>query len=249
MNNTIWTRTKNDAAKETGDEEAIKVESDEMNDFYGRRLQSSGPLASLNKPKVDFTLTLPEYPYNVRLASKSRTERHGDFPDLPFLQFFTWKASFHIVPVSEGGPGSGDGDAQVADGLRRCHITDQRGDKCGSIVIDAEWLQGQQPTVHATENGATTIDGATNGVKETAADTTEFEFIAISEAMAFTKDEFPDWTYYIPKERAESEWDLFFVLLVEYYPVEGFYRRVALGKVFKAAFELSNDEWSEIILG
>jgi len=43
--------------------------------------------------------------------------------------------------------------------------------------------------------------------------------------------------------------DLFFVLLVEYDAVGDFYRRVVLGKVFKAAFALSKDEWSEVILG
>ena len=36
------------------------------------------------------------------------------------------------------------------------------------------------------------------------------------------------------KERTESEWDPLFVPLVEYFPIEGFYRRVALGKVFKS---------------
>jgi hypothetical protein len=126
-------------------------------------------------------------------------------------------------------------------GLRRCHIMDQRGDKCGSIVVDAAWLQRQQ-------RGDVIEQGATNG-PEDKTEKTEFEFIAISEAKAFMKEEFPDWTYYIPKERVESEWDLFFVLLMEHFPIEGFYRRVAIGKVFKAAFALSNDKWKEVILG
>jgi hypothetical protein len=75
------------------------------------------------------------------------------------------------------------------------------------------------------------------------------EFIALSEAEAFTEDECPVWTYYIPKERHESTWDLFFVLLVRYYPEKGLYQRVGLGKVFRAAFSLDAEEWREMILG
>ncbi|KAK9415054.1 putative Heterokaryon incompatibility protein [Seiridium unicorne] len=41
------------------------------------------------------------------------------------------------------------------------------------------------------------------------------EFIAIPEAKKFAEAECSEWTYYIPKEREQSEWDLFYVLLVE----------------------------------
>ncbi|KAF2466592.1 uncharacterized protein BDR25DRAFT_293523 [Lindgomyces ingoldianus] len=197
-------------------------------DNYGRLRQVGGMSASLDKPREDFTLTLPEDPYHVRKTSVShRTGSYHEFPDQIFLQFFTWQASFHVVPITtETMDSAGHVGGCLGPGLRRCHIMDRRGDKCGSIVVNAEWLLRQQ-----------------RGGK------TEFEFIAISEAKAFTKEEFPDWTHYIPKERVESEWDLFFVLLVEHFPIEGFYRRVALGKVFKAAFALSDDEWKEVILG
>ena len=76
-----------------------------------------------------------------------------------------------------------------------------------------------------------------------------FDFIAISEAKSFTHDECPMWTYYIPKERHESQWDLFFVLLVEYDPTTGSWHRIGLGKVFQAAFTFATEEWQEIILG
>ena len=114
----------------------------------------------------------------------------------------------------------------VGKARARCHITDGRGDKCGSVVVNKEWLQKYEAT------GQTT-----------------FEFIAISDAKSFSQQEFPLWTYYLPKERVDSEWDLYFVLLVEPFPEEGIYRRVALSKVFKAAFTLSDHEWKEIILG
>lgn len=69
------------------------------------------------------------------------------------------------------------------------------------------------------------------------------DFIAISEAKAFTTDECDAWTYYIPKEREQSQWDLYYVLLVEQKETVR-WERVALGKVFKAAF--SHAEWKEI---
>jgi hypothetical protein len=41
------------------------------------------------------------------------------------------------------------------------------------------------------------------------------DFLAISDAKAFTKEECDVWTYYVLKERENSEWDLYYVLLVE----------------------------------
>jgi len=63
----------------------------------------------------------------------------------------------------------------------------------------------------------------------------------------FTPEECSVWTYYIPKEREESEWDLYFVLLVVFLEAKGIRGRVALGKVFRATF--SHSRWSEIIFG
>ena len=99
-------------------------------------------------------------------------------------------------------------------------MADEIGDWCGSLVADEEWMTKSQRSKH--------------------------EFIAISEAKAFTKDECDVWTYYIPKEREQSEWDLYYVLLVERKDNMR-WERVALGKVFRAAF--ANAEWKEIILG
>ncbi|KAI4619107.1 uncharacterized protein J4E87_007694 [Alternaria ethzedia] len=195
----------------------------EAHDSYGRRL-TGGPLDEIQfKRRLDFALTLPEDPYHVRITASSQSA--GDlkeFPDQSFLQFFTWRASFHIVRSSESNV---EGD-NVGAARARCHITDRRGDKCGSVVVNKTWLEKYEAT------GQTT-----------------FEFIAISDAKSFSQQEFPVWTYYLPKERVDSEWDLYFVLLVEPFPEEGIHRRVALGKVFKAAFTLSDDEWKEIILG
>ena len=74
-------------------------------------------------------------------------------------------------------------------GLCRYDIADEIGDWCGSLVLDEKWITKSRRSKH--------------------------DFIAISEANAFTKDECDVWTYYIPKEREQSEWDLYYVLLVE----------------------------------
>jgi Heterokaryon incompatibility protein (HET) len=106
-------------------------------------------------------------------------------------------------------------------GLIRCHIGDPIGDWCGSIILDSTWLRSKT--------------------------TAKQEFIALSEAKKFTQDECETWTYYIPKEReqSESEWDLYYVLLVE--RKDEMWERVGVGKVFKEAFRGS--VWKEIMLG
>ena len=104
-------------------------------------------------------------------------------------------------------------------GLCRYDIADQIGDWCGSLMFDDKWIKDSNVSQH--------------------------EFIAISDAKAFTKEECGVWTYYIPEERDQSEWGLYYVLLVKRHHVK--WERVALGKVFKTAF--ANSEWKEIILG
>lgn len=105
-------------------------------------------------------------------------------------------------------------------GLSRYDIADETGDWCGSLVLDEQWITKSRRSKH--------------------------EFIALSDAKTFTKDECDVWTYYIPKEREQSEWDLYYVLLIE-RKENTRWERVALGKVFKAAF--ADAEWKEIILG
>ncbi|RSM19917.1 hypothetical protein CDV31_001277 [Fusarium ambrosium] len=208
-------------------------------DRFGRSYIGESTLRRASpKASPEFRLTLPEDPFNVLTTETSRASLPPrsveEFPDQPFLQFFTWRGDFHLArhdAKNQSAPnqlpnGTAKTETDPSVALSSCDICDRRGDKCGSIVVDAEWLDRK-------ERDKKTL----------------FEFIAISDAKQSTEEEFPDWTYYIPKERIESEWDLYFVLLVESFPEEGIYRRVALGKVFKAAFTHSEDEWKEIILG
>ncbi|KAG8167099.1 hypothetical protein KVR01_002788 [Diaporthe batatas] len=113
------------------------------------------------------------------------------------------------------------GSAPEAGDLCQCDIRDRSGDWCGVIKLPRSYA-------------------------ETCLDRSLF-FVALSEAKSFTMGECPVWNYYIPKEREDSEWDLYFVLLLERNKERALWERVALGKVFKAAF--SGSVWDEIKLG
>ncbi|KAJ3575177.1 hypothetical protein NPX13_g4123 [Xylaria arbuscula] len=195
-------------------------------DYFGRSHKTRERMVSFDSW---FSLTLPEDPYHVCTTEENETP---GLPDQPLLQFFTWRRRFRLVPT-EPLPSPTDsfkarngrnGGPRAPEPLVRCHIHHSSGDKCGSILVDREWLNKMR--------GRYT-----------------FEFIGISDAKSFTQEEFPDWTFYVPLERDECDWKLYFVLLVEYYEEEGIYRRVALGKVFQDAFLHQKDEWKEIILG
>jgi len=108
---------------------------------------------------------------------------------------------------------------------------DDLGDWCGSIVVNESWIE-EECAGQEDHTGVAACD-----------------FIALAEAKTFSEEECPVWTYYIPKERHESEWDVFYVLLVKYHPKSAVWQRVALGKVFRAAFSFGEDGWQEIILG
>ena len=118
-------------------------------------------------------------------------------------------------------------------GLERHDIADEAGDWCGTIVLDSEWVSEWE------ERKGTSIEEA------------KFEFLAISDAKRFTTEECETWTYYIPKEREESEWDVYYVLLTDRPSESSNWKRIALGKVFKTGFDnaVPGRTWKEIVLG
>jgi len=136
----------------------------------------------------------------------------------PILQFFTWRTELVVTTRKTT---SQESTLKPSSRLSYFDIVDHNGDWCGSINLPKDWMGEQQGGV--------------------------FPFIAISDAKAFTDDECPIWTYYIPKERDESEWDLYFVLLLERNKERGVWERVGLGKVFQPAFRKGT--WDEIKLG
>jgi hypothetical protein len=110
--------------------------------------------------------------------------------------------------------------------FQRYSILDYKDDWCGTIVLERLWAKVLEPE-------------------------RPLEFIAISDAKHFDKSEYDGWAYYIPKERIQSAWDLYYVLLIEYR--NDIAHRVGLGKMFKDAFnnscKLEGKQWKEFILG
>ncbi|KAK2039714.1 HET-domain-containing protein [Colletotrichum somersetense] len=176
----------------------------------------------------EFSITLRDYPYRVVKAPFDARPETAEHPLLPILQFRTWHAWLYIHEARDGGGEDNNNNhlhhrQRAANtggggGLVRHHIADEGGDWCGSIALDAAWAAGKPARQ---------------------------EFVAVSEAKSFSAAECREWTYYVPKERDQSEWDLFYVLLVERRDER--WERVGVGKVFKEAFR--GREQKEIMLG
>lgn len=140
-----------------------------------------------------FSITLRDYPYRVVTAPFTSKLESFEFPLLPILQFRTWHTTLYVKAAtaftSEKNESVGkDQREDIDQGQIRCHVADEAGNWVGSIVLDVRWMARQ--TSHH-----------------------RYEFIAISDVKDFTQAECETWTYYIPKERKSSEWDLFCVLL------------------------------------
>ncbi len=189
-------------------------------DIFGRAFWDEIRMRSQN----EFFRTIPENPFRVLKASGGYNW-NGD-KDQSYqnkLQFWTWQETLQVCRAETRPRLKGTG-------LCRCDIMDDLGDWCGSIVVNEGWIE-EECAGQGIHTGVVACD-----------------FIALSEAKSFSEEESPVWTYYIPKERHESEWDVFYVLLVKYHPKSAVWQRVALGKVFRAAFSFDDDGWQEIIL-
>ncbi|KAH7399198.1 heterokaryon incompatibility protein-domain-containing protein [Phaeosphaeria sp. MPI-PUGE-AT-0046c] len=182
----------------------------------GDYLDSPSSLLVRNARGRPFKGSLPEFPYRVVQKPYQSVMESIEHPLKPILQFHTLYKRLNLVPDTK--EISNKSQAQ----LKRYRIADDTGDWCGSIVLDSSWVGRQQDHSQLRH-----------------------EFIAISEAMRFSEEECATWTYYIPKEQEESEWDLYYVLLIRFKG--DVWERIGVGKVFKEAFE--GAEWDEIVLG
>ncbi|KAF4552364.1 Hypothetical protein D9617_10g073450 [Elsinoe fawcettii] len=171
-----------------------------------------------------FWITTPESPYTVK-TTEYQAQPDKEFPDYPILQFWTWSAHLRIARAASETSVQHDKPA-----LHQYDIHDEAGDWCGSILLQSDWVAEWE------KDNEESIEGS------------KHEFLALSDAKRFTSKECETWTYYIPKEREQSEWDLYYVLLVSRNRL--FWHRVALGKVFKAAFDngAPSKNWKEIVL-
>jgi len=121
------------------------------------------------------------------------------------------------------------------------------GDWCGTVLLDKFWI----------ENGDLALDARMyyNEVPQdcSAPDfkSTVHEFMAISEARDFSAEEHDSWTYYVPMDRVDSQWDLYYVLLIV-TDKHGISKRREIGKIFKDAFKKSHKpgySWKEFMMG
>jgi len=166
-----------------------------------------------------FQSILPDNPFGVICEAPKAPITEPNKPRyMPILQFWTWRTELH---VALRGTTTSKLFESGGTGLAMCDVLDRDGDWCGCVVLNREWIS--ERLGHA------------------------FSFIAISDAREFTPDECPVWTYYIPKAREESQWDVYFVLLLERNVEMGVWERAGLGKVFQAAFR--EKSWAEIKLG
>ncbi|KAF8856288.1 HET-domain-containing protein [Acephala macrosclerotiorum] len=208
------------ADRQEGDDEKVS----RLRDEYGRKVSTD----VARKIRGGFQQCLPDNPFRVYIEDYTSTP-DKDFPDQPLLQFWTWWASLRLVKSDPTIYINLDG-SRVLSKLQKYDIADGVGDWCGSIMLDPTWVIEQEARGHR-------VDGSRR------------DFLAISDAKAFTKEECDVWTYYVPKERVNSEWDLYYVLLVEQR--DRIWYRIGLGKVFKTSFDnaVMRKRWREIILG
>jgi hypothetical protein len=169
-----------------------------------------------------FFKSIPNIEFDSMDVDREEPE-NVELRDTKYLQFWTWSGFFrlHHTPLPTS--------SNLGPGLSRFGILDDMNDFCGTIVLPDQWA-GRIPQEPTTD--------------------TVYEFVAISEAKNFSTEEFDGWTYYIPKEKEESEWDLWYVLLVEKID-DVVVKRMGLGKVFQDAFENScspGKEWREFIM-
>jgi Heterokaryon incompatibility protein (HET) len=134
---------------------------------------------------------------------------------------YFWSQSAHLL-LTKKNLGAAWPSKQPRGPLR-FGLTDVKGDWCGTVVLD-------DPRDHDV------------GLV--------YECIAISEAKDFSLEEYDSWTYYIPKGREESDWDLYYVLIVE--TRDDICYRIGIGKVFKSGFDNTfppGKLWKEFQLG
>jgi Heterokaryon incompatibility protein (HET) len=186
-------------------------------DPVGGDVDSYGRAIRTTGPYKAFRSIISEYPFGNR-TPLSKPELTTQLTDVPILQFFTWRKPLFVMRRESS---SSKVEGSEGHGLERCDIGDSSGDWCGSAVLNSNIIESRSGK--------------------------ECQFIAISDAKAFTLEECPEWTYYVPKSREESEWDLYFVLLIMRDNEKLIWERVGLGKVFQAAF--NGCSWDEIKLG
>jgi hypothetical protein len=162
--------------------------------------------------------------YGRLLNSPSHLRTEPTLPPIEgHLHFYTWSAYFKLSRQSMS---DSSFKSNLQPGLHRFSILDCRSDWCGTIVLDESYY-----------NQVSAV----------------FEFIAISEARDFALEEYDSWTYYVPGEREEAEWYLYYALMIKVNAKSGTSERLGLAKIYTTAFQSGSFDpgfkWKEIRLG
>ena len=169
-----------------------------------------------------------EWDYSIEKGSSPKVK----------LRFYTHSAFFAMDPIPPSRPSPNGSD----DCPQWYSLLDVEGDWCGTVLLDQLWV----------DNGDPAFDGSNSPkLSPNSPPRKTYKFIAISEAREFSAVEHDSWTYYVPTDRVDSLWDLYYVLLIV-TDEDGTSERRGLGKVFKDAFKRSHQpgySWSEILLG
>jgi hypothetical protein len=111
-----------------------KNASPSTHDKYGRFIEPSE--RSYRNNDINFKLILDECPYGVNITEHSEEELIASTEkDMPFLQFFTWRAFFRIREDRRP-PRSTFGRNFI-----RYSVLDSKDDWCGTIVLDKFWAR------------------------------------------------------------------------------------------------------------
>ncbi|KAK7566810.1 heterokaryon incompatibility protein-domain-containing protein [Phyllosticta citricarpa] len=210
--------------------EIVRERPDPMLDPYGRRT-----LEGRRGKKPEFHKRAPESPFAV-YGADGISSLYMQEPDSPMLQFWTDSVWLYLVEPNDDTATHPDGPRSRACGLGLCRygIADAAGDWCGSIILSEEWVLQKMHDNDNKNNGGDLV----------------FQFLALSRAKRFTKDECGTWSFYVPFDQQQSEWDLNYVMLVEVK--SSVHYRVGVGKVFRHAFRngvKGKARWEEIVLG
>lgn len=147
----------------------------------------------------------------------SKSTIRSDFPDAETMPVLQFSTWQKDLGVSIQEPQS---SMRNDNGLCQCDILDGLNLHCGLIKLPRSYIEARLNKKHF--------------------------FVALADAKGFTEEEF-EWNNYIKTAREDSEWDLYFVLLLERNEERAVWERVGLGRVFKAAFK--DSDWKEITLG
>jgi hypothetical protein len=106
-------------------------------DNYGRFIN---PSERSYRSESEFKMILDECPYSVNITEYSESQSIASTEkDMPFLQFFTWRAFFRIREDRR------PSRSTFGQNFIRYSVLDSKEDWCGTIILDKFWARARKP--------------------------------------------------------------------------------------------------------